>query len=359
MNLPPARRLASYMEPEIDEKRIDRVWAAVSANPVRVWPVWRFAALAGVAAAAAVLLLVLRAPAPAFPAAGWVVESSAASNTVTLSDGTRATLHDAARLRWDRIQADRIEATVERGPVAFDVRHDGSRAFVVHAAGVDLVDRGTRFIVDVEGNVVSVSVQEGQVEVTRGGARTGVLSRGDTWTNGTPAVQMPAGPSAPGGTASPATPGSLPSDEPTTPPAPPTAPAPDTPIKAPESQGATPQELLQTANDARLAGRAKDAASAFDLLRRRYRNDPRAGLAAFELGRLRLDSLGDPSGAAEALADAVALAPSGPFREDADARLVEAFDRMHNARRCAAARHAYLARYPGGLHAAAVAARCP
>lgn len=361
MNLPPPRRLAAFVEPAIDEKRIDRVWAAVSDNPVRVWPVWRFAALSGVAVAAVVLVLVFRAHVPASPTAGWVFESGADS-TVTLSEGTRATLHDGARLRWDRAQADDVEVTVERGRVAFDVRHDEKRAFVVHAGGVDFIDRGTRFAVDVEGSVVSVSVEVGRIEVARGGSRAVVLTDGEAWTSGSAANQTSASvgptvtavaPLAPSVTAGTESPGA------DTPPAA-TTPPPEATVKAPPGPHVTTaQELLQTADDARLAGRPKDAAAAFDTLRRRFRNDPRAGLAAFELGRLRLDSLGDPSGAAEALADAVSLAPSAPFREDADARLVEAFDRMHDGGRCAAARRAYLTRYPGGLHAAAVAARCP
>jgi hypothetical protein len=125
---------------------------------------------------------------------------------------------------------------------------------------------------------------------------------------------------------------------------------------APTAPG--PRELLETANAARLAGHPRDAAQAFDALRSRYRGDPRAGLAAFELGRLRLDSLGDPAGAVEAFADAMALSPGAGFREDAEARRVEALDRMHDGR-CRAARQTYLARYPSGLHAAAVGARCP
>ena len=129
--------------------------------------------------------------------------------------------------------------------------------------------------------------------------------------------------------------------------------------RGPSSSSPGPRELLQAANDARLAGHTREAASAFDNLRRHYRNDPRAGLAAFELGRLRLDSLGDPGGAAEAFADSIALAPGATFREDAEARLVEALDRAHDAGRCAAARRGYLARFPNGLHAASVAARCP
>ena len=350
MNLPPARRLASFVEPQVDDRRIDRAWAAVSSRPVRTGPTWKLVALPAmaVAAAAVVALVVGHARTPASALAGLVIESTA-NRTVTLSEGTSATLHEGARLRFDRVLTDRVEATVERGQVVFDVKHDGARAFVVHAAGIDVLNRGTRFTVDVEGSAVSVSVEEGSVGIDRAGSAPARLAGGEAWSNGPTATLMP----------SPSVLPPSPADNLPTPASPqPSTSATDAPVKAVEPHSPTPPELLQTANEARLAGHPKEAAAAFDALRRRFRSDPRAGLAAFELGRLRLDSLGDPAGAAEALSDAIALAPSGPFREDADARLVQAYDRMHDAR-CSTARQTYLARYPNGVHSADVTARCP
>jgi transmembrane sensor len=371
MNLSPSRRLTTYAEPRVDDERVDRVWAAVSRRPMRAWtpPSFRRAAamtaiagLATSAAAAMALFLALRARTPAPASVGLVLESGG-SNTATLADGTRTTLGAGARLRWDRIQPDRVEATLERGHVAFDVRHDASRAFLVHAAGLELRDLGTRFVVDVEANLVSVIVEDGRIEIGRSGSRPLILTAGETWTSGPAGLEESVAPTVPSPiTASLATASRVPS-EPNG-----KAQAPPNPAEgivqtaknaAPEPRGTTPLDLLQMANEARLAGRPKRAADAFDSLRRRFRTDPRAALAAFELGRLRLDSLGDPAGAAEALADAIALAPAAPFREDADARLVEAFERMPDARACAAARRTYLSRYPNGVHAADVAARCP
>ncbi len=349
MNLPPARRLASFVEPQVDDRRIDRAWAAVSSRPVRTRPTWKLVALPAlaVAAAAIVALVVGHARTPASALAGMVIESTA-NQSVTLSEGTLVTLHDGARLRFDRVLTDRVDATVERGQVVFDVKHDGARAFVVHAAGIDVLDRGTRFTVDVEGSAVSVSVEEGNVEIDQAGSAPARLAGGEAWSSGPTAALMPSASALPPSPAA---------DQPTASPQPSTI-ATDAPVTAVEPHSPTPQELLQTANVARLAGHPRDAAAAFDTLRRRFRSDPRAGLAAFELGRLRLDSLGDPPGAAEALSDAITLSPSGPFREDADARLVQAYDRMHDAR-CSTARQAYLARYPNGVHSADVTARCP
>ena len=340
----------------MDDKRIDRVWAAVALRPPRSWPAWRFATAAGVLAAAVLVGLFLRARPTPTALAGVVVESGS-NQLVTLPDGTSATLRTGARLRYDRVEVDRVETTVERGEVAFDVPHKESRAFVVHAAGIRVVDRGTRFVVDLEGDTVRVSVEVGQVEISRasGSGPPTVLTSGESWASG--ALALPA--LAPSTTATAlAAQSELPpasSEEPA--PASPPASTATSPPSRPAAPG--PRELLQSANEARLGGHAREAALAFDTLRRRFREDPRAGLAAFELGRLRLDALGDPKGAAEALADSIALAPNAPFREDAEAHLVEALDQMHDVGQCAAARRAYFARYPNGLHAASVATHCP
>jgi transmembrane sensor len=354
MTLQPPRRLARFVEPDVDDKRVDRVWSSIASRPVRSWPVWRMTAFAGAVVIAAVLAVLLRPRQRASDLAGVVIESGTAQ-VVTMPDGTSVTLRSGARLRYDRVQGDRVETTVERGEVVFDVRHTDSRVFVVHAAAFDVVDRGTRFVVGVDGDRVSVSVESGSVEIARsqGAEPKRTLAAGESWTSAGPsATVLPAATSA--GTV----------DSPDNPPPPePSDRAPSTSptdgARGPSSPSPGPRELLQAANEARLAGHPREAAAAFDTLRRRYRGDPRAALAAFELGRLRLDALGDPSGAAEALADSIALAPGATFREDAEARLVEALERAHDTGRCGAARRAYLARFPGGLHAASVAARCP
>jgi tetratricopeptide (TPR) repeat protein len=116
--------------------------------------------------------------------------------------------------------------------------------------------------------------------------------------------------------------------------------------------------LLELADAARLSGRPAEAARAFDRLLRAHRGDPRAGLAALELGRLRMDNLGDPAGALEAFSDAVALAKSGAVREDAEARRVQALERLGDIARCVRARDAYLERFPGGIHASSIRRRC-
>jgi len=351
--IPPARRLAGFIEPEVDERRIDRVWARM--GPTRAGSSWRLPAFAFAAVAvAATAVLVVRGHAAAPSLAGMVVESGA-SQTLTLPDGTTAALKPDTRLRFDRIEATRVEATLDRGEATFDVRHSDSRTWTVHAAGFDVVDRGTRFVVAVTPEGARVRVESGSVVIARAGGSEAprTLGPGESWAS-TAILDAPAAPA----TAQTPVPTAPPVQGVLAPAAPGTASTPTAPAVAAPPTTPGPKELLETANSARLAGRTRDAAQAFDALRTRYRSDPRAGLAAFELGRLRLDALGDPAGAVEAFGDAMALAPAAGFREDAEARRVEALDRMHDGR-CRAARDAYLARYPGGLHATAVGARCP
>jgi transmembrane sensor len=117
-------------------------------------------------------------------------------------------------------------------------------------------------------------------------------------------------------------------------------------------------DLFEEGQRARREGRAIDAARAFDKVRRTYRKDPHAALAAFELGRLRLDVLEDPVGAEDALHDAIVLGPSSPLREDAEARRVEALSRSGDRAGCTAARAEYLAHWPSGAYRRTVELYC-
>jgi hypothetical protein len=71
-----------------------------------------------------------------------------------------------------------------------------------------------------------------------------------------------------------------------------------------------------------------------------------------------MDSLADASGAIAALERALKLDAQRAFAEDALARLVLAHDALRDRAACSRARARYLARYPEGVHAKHVAARC-
>lgn len=106
------------------------------------------------------------------------------------------------------------------------------------------------------------------------------------------------------------------------------------------------------------AGRAREAAALYELVVRRFPNDPRAGFATFELARLRMDKLADLPGAVESLQRALAVGTASGFHEDALARFVQATDRLGRLQECRSARDLYLATYTSGVHARVVAASC-
>ncbi len=85
-----------------------------------------------------------------------------------------------------------------------------------------------------------------------------------------------------------------------------------------------------------------------------HASDPRRQIAAFTLGRVLLDELGDPRAAAEAFASARAAAPGGPLAEDALAREVEAWSRAGEEGRAAAGAELYIEHYPDGRRLKAV-----
>lgn len=132
---------------------------------------------------------------------------------------------------------------------------------------------------------------------------------------------------------------------------------------APQAQSPTLEtssalQLLEKANTARRAGDVGAAVAAYELLLAKHPADPRAGLAAFELGRLRMDRLNNLPGAVHALRQAITLTRDAGFREDAMARLVRAYATMGAADRCIKAQAAYLKSYPSGVHASSVAKQC-
>jgi transmembrane sensor len=357
---PTLRRLSRYVEPHVDEARLARMWSVVGPHRARFGSVRRFALVAAAASLALLIGVVMSRRSSGGPTLAGTVLDTERSESLTFLDGTRVTLHPVTRVRWDRAEARRVELTLERGEIELDVAHLPARAFVIHAGDFDVVDKGTRFVVALVEGQTQVSVLEGSVEVQRRGTRelATVLGAGETWMSAAPPLTSLHGGVDPS------------SSEPA-----PSAPRPPLPVppgseEANMAAGASPtretnpkpapgpRELLAAGDAANVAGHPRDAAAAFDALRKRYRNDRRAGLAAFELGRLRLDAFGDPASALEALDDAIDLAPDAGFREDAEARRIEALDKMRSPR-CGAARAAYLTRYPSGLHASAVSSHCP
>ena len=359
------RPLGDDVATRVDQARLARQWSGVSAGLAsRPRRRFFFAALAPAAIVALAMIAVLIARPWRSDASSGVAR---ATDAVVLPDGSRMTLSSGAEVVLETATPTRVHLTLGAGTLDLDVTHVEGRPFVVTAGGHDVTVLGTAFMVKLEARdgkrTLSVDVTRGRVRVF-GPTGDHILDAGQSWSARIDALASGASASGVGSpsalAASPSVPPVLTTPEgqaTVDPPAPSAEPvALPAPTTAPPVEG--PRELLARATDARAAGRPRDAAVALDTLRKRYRSDARAGLAAFELGRLRMDALSDPAGAAEAFGDAMALAPAAPFREDAEARRVEALDALPDRARCERARDAFIARYPAGLHANNVLKRC-
>jgi transmembrane sensor len=377
-----AKELARYMQPVLDEARMERQWERLrnfQEKPALARPRARLALALGVACLLTGLLVAFRwsAATGPLPTEGTLVETSATNiQPLTLSDGSRVLLSESSRVKLSTVRPEAVRLVLTRGAVSLDVAHDKKRSFTVSAGGYDLVVHGTRFSVTLlpgAASSVRVSVEEGRVEArdARTARTASFITAGQSWTSESPAERAPPLPK-PAEAVNPEA-----SSEAANRPAPevdtaPAIPVPETPKARPpaDSEGeqgpaafahevshADARHLLDLANAARLAGRPRDAAVALDELCKNHRNDPRAGLAALELGRLRADSFGDLKGALSAFDDAVRLA-SGSVREDAEARRVLTLEALGDFARCRSARDAYLAKFPNGIRASMIRGRC-
>lgn len=347
------RTPGDFVESGLDDARVERLWQGVGrrleARPARAR--WVLALGTVVVAAGVALFLSLGSlPTAADPPTARVglLEATETPVQQALDDGSRLELKARSRVTLRSNRPTAVALELSRGEVSCDVSHRSGRTFTVAAAGLEVRVVGTRFSVKAEpasgGSRVDVRVHEGTVEVRRVGEAS-LLARvgaGQTWSHVPELARLVA--DAP----------PLPDVQPPSPPAAPVASS----AAAAERAGPTARDLFEKAGAQRRAGDAAGAARAYEELLREHPRDARAGLAAFELGRLRMDRLGDSAGAIGALERAISLGVSTSFREDALARLVVAYSSQGNSAACARARDGYLRSYPHGVHATAVAASC-
>jgi hypothetical protein len=349
------REPARYVEPDASEARIQRLWSAVSDGLERPRTRSRrfvYALAAAGALSATALGAVSLWSSHDVAQSVWenaAFETASDALTVRLVDGSALKLDSRTRVDVKGTSPSAMRLKLERGRITCDVTHRPGRSFTVLAAGIEVRVVGTRFSVANEPGAgkqrVEVFVERGSVEVKTSDPERGVVKLG------------------PGQSFAQVTEHGVVAREPAPAmPAPSTAVAPIVPAErrptAAEATDGGARELLEEANAFRRSGDAQRAAQAYDELLRRFPGDGRAGLAAFELGRLRMDRLGDMSGAARALERAVLLAPGSGFREDAMARLVSAYAALGDSAGCSRARSRYLSSFPQGVHRQAVAGRC-
>ncbi|HYQ14793.1 MAG TPA: FecR domain-containing protein, partial [Polyangiaceae bacterium] len=277
------------------------------------------------------------------------LETKSDELAVTLSDGSSVKLGSQSEVRVHGNRSASVSLALGRGELSCDVTHVENRKFTVVAGDVEVRVIGTQFSVKRTPGPsprVEVSVTRGVVEV-ESARRPGVVARvaaGQNWIQNAESA-LPESQPAPA--AAPAPSGAEP-------------PAPELTPPSAASAKASPsaRELFEKAGENRRAGDAAAAAQVYEELLRLHPSDARASLAAFELGRLRMDRLGDVPGAITALERAVTMNVGPTFREDALARLVSAHAAQGNFAACKRARDRYLSSYPAGVHAGAVATRC-
>lgn len=357
-----------YVQPEVSDARVNRLWGNVSARlearPGRFWR-WFVLSTALVGALAGAVLLSRAHTVPELADTRAVLaeaklETAGDVLAVTLVDGSKVSLASRTELQVHGNQPSAVSLSLARGEVVCDVTHREERKFTVVAGDVEVRVVGTKFSVKTTpgGNPrVEVSVLRGVVEVVSK-RRPGIVARvaaGQSW------IQYPEPSALLVNPASSAPAPSLVAE--------PTVSGADGERDKSDVKGASPvvsavpagpsaRELFEKAGESRRSGDAAAAARAYEELLRLHPSDARASLSAFELGRLRMDRLGDPAGAITALERALALNVGPSFREDALARLVSVYASQGNFAACGRARDRYLSSYPAGVHASAVASRC-
>jgi|SRR6185437_2864392 len=131
------------------------------------------------AAAAAILVVAIGASLWIMrrPAAQIVSTAVGQQRHVTLADGSQLTLNTNTLLAV-KLTSQRRDIYLRRGEAHFDVVHDASRPFFVHAGDTVIRDVGTQFEVRLRSDRdVDVLVNEGQVEVQGPAATAGQALR--------------------------------------------------------------------------------------------------------------------------------------------------------------------------------------
>ena len=191
--------LAAAPENKVAYWRLEHGWRKVGrlaalrgpplpAPSLRPWParrplgIWRpVAVAAGIAACLVAGALIW--PAPGLLGHKTYETEVGGRETVPLADGTKVELNTQTSLRA-AVTAKSREVWLDRGEAYFEVAHDPTRPFVVHAGAKTVTVLGTKFSVRRNGDQVEVAVVEGRVRVadTASVAATPppVLTRGDT-----------------------------------------------------------------------------------------------------------------------------------------------------------------------------------
>jgi transmembrane sensor len=369
------RPVGCLFEPREPEERILRVWRGVVSRRAQEVSDSRHRTLLMAASAVGVLAVVLvlfvgRGRVPGVTASVaelTTLESVTTPREVDLEDGASVRLETGTRLDVLERLPSAVSLALRRGRARFDIRAGGAFKWRIDCGAVTVEVVGTRFVLERDDRQVRVEVERGRVLV-RG---EGVMDRVQAVDAGGHMV-VSSEPRGPGWASVPWH--SLPlvdaggASEPI-----PNAQASSSNAvgewqnaardrdwnRAWDALGETGiaritqgsddvAELLTLADVARLSGHPRDAVAPLERIVTAYAGDSRAALAAFMLGRVWLDSLGNPARAIAPLERALSLGLPAGLEEDAEARLVEAYARAGNPQQARALAEEYRAHFPGG-----------
>jgi len=360
--------ISKYVQVDVSAARMARIWSSVNGRLTSP-PLYRRRPVLAMVAGVGVSLGVAagygwfswRTPTNASRSA-TVLQTATDQLTVELGKGITLRLAAHSRVQLPPGSDERILVRLQHGAITCDLESRDTRRFSVLVEDLEVRDTGTRFSVshNAETGQIEVSVDRGSVEVVgaAGLLPAKSLSAGERWVRDGRSRQS----SVAGGPGTPA-PSVSASGSPLT--APPAIALPSgmseaTPRASALESSELPnsQALLEQASAARRAGKPELASRALQKLIHRYPNDTRVGLAALELGRLRMGPLSDIPGAVRALQTALTRAPNASVHEDALAHLIEAHAMLGDRTRCRALRQKYLGEYPNGIHRALVEQKC-
>lgn len=285
--------------------------------------------------------------------------------TVVFDDGSQVELGRETQLDVLQSTEHLFAVALRSGQAFFSVVPGGPRAWRVECGPVSVDVVGTRFLVARGSDFIRVQVERGRVlvsgegvpdRVARVNANESIAVRFGTTA---PVLTASAGarppiaapdPAPPGGVAPPPARSAGHRDERPDPEQSRTPEIPAQPGAAPAREPDVVDTLLQQADAAR---RNADPARAAGLLRRvvnEFPRDSRVAISEFTLGRLCLDSLGEPHQAVSHFERALGSGIPGALAEDAQGLLVEARARAGDQQGALIAATRYRALYPAGRH---------
>jgi transmembrane sensor len=307
------------------------------------------------------------------------VEPLAGYAALDLSDGSRVTVAQHARLDVLETSGRAVLLALRSGRVRFDVRPHGPRTWRIECGPLAVEVVGTAFVIERTPAALQVEVMRGAVLVRgakvpdgvqrlNGGQHLRVPSVASSASAPEPA-SVEAQAHAPKAAAREAASALPPAQQPAAfaagaahdrAAAESVAPR---PARAPRREPARAtaidvDALLREADALRLAGRPAAAVAPLTRVIEARPADARAGLAAFALARLHLGALADPRAASHDLERALALGLPLALQEDAYIKLAEAHERAGDRLGSCGALARYAERFPRGTKAEAQRQRC-